>query len=390
MSGLPVLVTGGEQVAGLATVRGLRLGGWQPYVVTFERLAPAAWSRDAAGRLSAPNPELEPKGFADSLAAEAHRLGAVAILPGNEQALLAVAEHSARFPANVALGAAPIDAVSLATDKARLTDLAGAAGLGTPPTRLAGHSDWKRILEEIGLPAVIKPRRSVVETPGGRMWVGARRADTAAELRASLNGFPGGSALVQPFLPGRMVTVNGVCWNGATVCSIHQVADRLWPLDLGVLAYARTVAPDPELDRRVARLMEGVGWSGLFNLQFISHRDELHLIDLNPRPYHSLALAIAAGLNLPAIWMELLLGGSPSIPPYRVGVRFRAEGEDARALMALLKRGSRRAVLRGLRPHRQTTHALLARGDPLPAMLAITRWGAQRVARLARTNKSAR
>jgi predicted ATP-grasp superfamily ATP-dependent carboligase len=390
MSGLPILVTGGEQVAGLAMVRGLRLAGWSPYVVTFERLAPAAWSRAAAGRLRAPNPDHEPEAFADSLAAAALRLGAVGILPGNEQALLAVAEHSRVFPANVALGAPPIEAVSLATDKGRLEDLAAAAGLSTPPTRVAGRDDWKRVLDEIGLPAVVKPRRSVVDTPGGRMWVGARRADTATELRDSLNGLPGGSALVQPHLPGRMVTVNGVCWKGATVCSIHQAADRLWPLDLGVLAYARTIPRDTELDRRVASLMEAVGWSGLFNLQFIVHGGELHLIDLNPRPYHSLALAIAAGLNLPAIWVELLVGGNPRIPPYRAGVRFRAGGEDARALVVLFAQGNRRAALRGLRPHRQTTHAVLARGDPLPAMLAITRWGSRGVARLTQTNRSAR
>lgn len=373
-------------MAGLAVVRGLRMAGWRPYVVMVERLTPAAWSRCAAGRSRAPNPDTDPTGFVDSLAAEAVRLGAVAVLPGTESALLAVAEHSARFPAHVALGAAPMEAVSLATDKRRLADLATAANLSTPPTRIAAGDDWQRVLDEIGLPAVVKATRSVVETPRGRVWVGVQRADTPAELRDSLNELPGGAGLVQPLLPGRMVTVNGVCWKGTTVCSVHQAADRLWPLDMGVLAYARTIPADPELDRRVSRLLEAVGWSGLFNLQFIAHGGELHLIDLNPRPYHSLALAIAAGHNLPAIWVELLLGGNPRIPPYRAGVRFRAEEEDAQALVALLARGNTRAVRRALRPHRLTTHALVARGDPLPAGLALTAWGSRRVARLVRTS----
>jgi predicted ATP-grasp superfamily ATP-dependent carboligase len=325
-----------------------------------------------------PSPDTDPRAFVDSLASAAARLGAAAVLPGTESALLAVAEHSDRFRPRVALGAPPAEAVSLATDKRRLEDLAHAAGIRTPPTRVSTGDDWKDIAAEIEMPAVVKPARSVVETASERVWVGVQRANNPDELRECLNKLPAGPAVVQPLLPGRMVTVNGACWKGAVVCSVHQTADRLWPLDMGVLAYARTIPRDIELDRRVARLMESVGWSGLFNLQFIAHGGELHLIDLNPRPYHSLALAIAAGHNLPAIWVELLLGGNPRIPPYRVGMRFRAEEEDAQALLTLLAQGELRAVRQALRPHRRTAHALLARGDPLPAIVAFARAVAQR------------
>jgi predicted ATP-grasp superfamily ATP-dependent carboligase len=378
MEGMPILVTGGEQVAGLAVVRGLRAAGWRPYVVVVERKTPAAWSRAAAGRVRVPHPDTDPAAFVDALASAATRLGAVAVLPGTESTLVAVAEHADRFPAQVALGAPPTEVVSLAIDKRHLEDLARAAGLRTPPTRVSTGDDWREIAAEIATPAVIKPARSVLETPHGRVWVGVQRANSPDELRECLTRLPAGPALVQPLLPGRMVTVNGACWKGSLVCSVHQTADRLWPLDMGVLAYARTIPRDADLDHRVARFLESVGWSGLFNLQFIAHGGDLHLIDLNPRPYHSLALAIAAGQNLPAIWVELLLGRNPQIPPYRVGARFRAEEEDAQAMLTLLSRRDLQAVRRALRPHRRTAHALLARGDPLPAIVAFARAVAQR------------
>jgi predicted ATP-grasp superfamily ATP-dependent carboligase len=373
MEGLPILVTGGEQVAGLAVVRGLRAAGWRPYVVVVERRTPAAWSRSAAGRVRVPHPDTDPQGFVESLASTATRLGAAAVLPGTESTMVAVAEHADRFPPDVALGAPPAETVSLAIDKRHLEDLARSAGLHTPPTRLSTGNDWQQIARELGVPAVVKPARSVLETASGRVWVGVQRANSPDELRDCLSRLPAGPALVQPLLPGRMVTVNGACWKGSVVCSVHQIADRLWPLDMGVLAYARTIPRDVELDRRVARFIESVGWSGLFNLQFIEHDGKLHLIDLNPRPYHSLALAIAAGQNLPAVWVELLLGRNPKIEPYRVGARFRAEEEDAQAVLTLFGRRQVRAARRALRPHRRTAHALLAPGDPLPAVVAFVR-----------------
>ena len=63
------------------------------------------------------------------------------------------------------------------------------------------------------------------------------------------------------------------------------------------------------------------------------------MIDLNPRPYGSLALAIGSGLKLPAVWADLLLGREPRLGAYRVGVRCRAEIREGRALVLVRRRG---------------------------------------------------
>jgi len=40
-----------------------------------------------------------------------------------------------------------------------------------------------------------------------------------------------------------------------------------------------------------------------------------YVIDVNPRIYGAIGLAIAAGQNLPAIWTDLLLGRTPLVRP---------------------------------------------------------------------------
>jgi predicted ATP-grasp superfamily ATP-dependent carboligase len=154
---------------------------------------------------------------------------------------------------------------------------------------------------------------------------------------------------------------------------------------VGVSSYAETVPPNMELEQGVSCLLQSIGWSGIFQAQFIrSPNGEHYLIDLNPRIYGSLMLAIAAGLNLPGIWVDLLLGRRPDVGGYRVGVRFRQEEKDVRALARLLVKGRwSRRELQGLVPRRNTTHAVFSLRDPLPLLSStvnLSQWLSRRLA----------
>ncbi len=99
------------------------------------------------------------------------------------------------------------------------------------------------------------------------------------------------------------------------------------------------------------------------------------------RAYHTLALAVAAGVNLPALWVERLLDARiTALREARPGVRFRAEIDDGLAVLRLAKRGDLRAALRAARPHRGTVHALAAPGDRRPALLTIAAFPLKRSA----------
>lgn len=95
------------------------------------------------------------------------------------------------------------------------------------------------------------------------------------------------------------------------------------------------------------------------------------LIDLNPRAYHSMALAIGAGANLPGVWCDLLFGRPARSSRARTGVRFRAEDDDLRAIRALAAAGDFGEAIRALLPRPRTVHALFAVADPGPFAFVI-------------------
>jgi hypothetical protein len=359
-----VIVTGSEYPGGLAAIRDLRRAGLSPWAAVTTPDAYGARSRAAAGTVRVPEPRVDPRGFAIALARAASRLRAAAVLPGTEPGLLALAEHEASFPPTTAVGTGSAEEVRRAVDKETFGSMAAGAGFDVPPTQRVRASD-RAVIERLCHPAVVKPPRSELVVNGRLQRFESRRVEHPRELAEAVVALPGGVALVQPYLDGPIVTVNGVAWRGDVVAAVHQVGMRIWPEQAGALCYAKTTPPDLELDRLTRELMGGMRWSGLFNLQLIDFGGSRYAIDLNPRTYQSQALATAAGVNLTAIWTELLLGGRPEVNGYRAGVWFRSE-EDARAILRLLRTGQAGEALRALVPRRRTAHNVFSVRDPGP------------------------
>lgn len=368
----PVLLAGDEYYSVLAAVRGLRAAGYAPYLAVNEPGTYAARSRATAGTVRVPDPGFDRGGFALGLACAAERLSAAAVLPSAESHLFALAGREADFAGTV-LGVPSRERVERATDKRMLPDLAASAGLATPPTVEVGRGGDES-LGAFGFPAIVKPPRSWVRDPeDGTLSGPVRYVYSVEEAEEALEALPGGG-LLQPYISGSLTSVSGVGWEGRLVCAAHQLSERIWPEPTGVSSYARTVPPDRELERGVGRLLGEIGWSGPFQAQFIRDgRGEPYLIDLNPRIYGSIALAIAAGMNLPAIWLDLLLGRRPNVGAYRVGTCFRQEEKDFRSLARMFRNGERQSALQGLLPRRDTTHAVFSLRDPMPLLTSASK-----------------
>jgi predicted ATP-grasp superfamily ATP-dependent carboligase len=356
-----------EATGSLAGIRGLRAAGYEPWIALSQRHTYVARSRAAAGVVRLPDPKAHPDRYAMELAAEARRLDATVVLPFTEGTLRALAGRDDMFePALV--GTCSPDLLDRATDKGLFAQLCGEAGLATPPTAEVKADLLDHV--EISFPAVLKPRRTV-SNDGQRNRLRTRHVlwvTNQDELRRELERRPETTFLAQPFVEGTLGAICGVAWQGRVICASHQVATRIWPIDCGISSFAETVPRDEKREDGVARLLALVGWSGIFGVQFILNGQDAYAIDLNPRIYGSAALAIGAGHNLPAIWVDLLLGRRPKVGPYRIGVRYRVEEDDIRALAVEFRRGNRRAAIRGLLPHRHTVHAVFSFRDPLPSL----------------------
>jgi len=368
-----VLVTDGELAGSLAAIRALASAGHETWVSVTEGSGPTygSCSRYAAGVVPTPDPSADPTAYATYLRAEARRVRADVVIPGAEPALLALADPPAR-PAPPLVAVPKRDVLTRALDKELLEPAAAAAGLDVPATNIVKASDVRTGDSAVTFPAVVKPTRSELIAADGRLRrFAVTVADTNAELAERIARLPSARALVQPYVPGDLYAISGVMWKGRLRCSVHQLAQRLWPPRSGVIAHAETVDPVPALDEAVGRFLSRFGWDGIFQLQFIHRDDRYLLIDFNPRLYGSLALSIAAGANLPAIWLALLQ--DTPLPPvtYESGVSYRSEEHDLRALTAELRRRNFAAVARALVPRRNRVHAVFALNDPLPSRASV-------------------
>lgn len=356
----------------LGAVRALRVGGYEPWVVVPTRKAYAARSNAAAGVILLPDPGREPDGFLDGIRAAAERENYAALIAGTDRDLLALARDHDRLGA-LRAGIPKLEEVLRITSKSTVYALAAEVGLLVPATIDLG-SDAPVDVAKMDLPLVVKPQRSVLESATGElMRCSARRVASKDQLRDVVAELAGQPWLAQPYIPGRLGAISGVAWEGQLVCAVHQVAQRMWPISGGISAYAQTIAPNPVLEQGVARLIERLGWSGIFQAQFIHSRDGAYLIDLNPRIYGSISLAVRAGANLPAIWAGLLTRSVVALAPYQVGVRYRNDELDILALVRLLSSGQLTVALRGLVPHRHTAHSVASFSDPRPLLTSLSK-----------------
>jgi predicted ATP-grasp superfamily ATP-dependent carboligase len=362
-----LLVSGDEFHASLALVRALRAAGHLPSLAVAPRGTYASRSRSVSTVVHVPHAEDTPVAFVEAIVRAAAALQIDAVLPGTEASLIALSQRRDSLPFPV--GAPAADTVDLATDKRRVLELAATSGLHTLPSIVATPSELARRAEEIDYPAILKPLRTRLQMGDSRLaYYKARRVAAPAELRAALDGLPEVEWVTQPYLTGELSAIAGVAWQGRLVCSIHQVARRIWPPDVGFSSYAETVELDRELESGITSLLAQIGWSGIFQAQFLGQADRRFLIDFNPRAYGSLALAVRAGANLPAVWAALVLDTTPPRVSYRAGVRYRLEHNDLRAIGRSARDGDILGSLGALLPRRRTAHAVFSLRDPGPLL----------------------
>ncbi len=97
---------------------------------------------------------------------------------------------------------------------------------------------------------------------------------------------------------------------------------------------------DPELVRIGRRLLESLEWTGLamVEFKFDEVRKEYFIIEVNPRYWGSLPLAVESGVNFPVLHtLSALDREYEPVLEYRLGVKVRFYDRDVRAIMALVR-----------------------------------------------------
>lgn len=285
-----VLVTGVGGAAGVAVVRSLLcrvdvtvfagdMDGWAAglYLVPAERRRLLEPGRSDA--------------FVPGLAALVAQDGIDVVVSTVDVELAALAERRDEL-APAVLAAPSADTLAVCLDKLALAERC-APTANVPRTVLAGPEalavDWE-------FPAFAKPRSGA----------GSRGIRTVPD-RAALEALPVDEGLiVQDLLPGEEYSVDVIAdADGRVVAAVPRTRARV---DSGVAIAGRTVR-DPELEETAAAVARAIGLVGVANVQLRRDRaGRAALLEVNPRFPGALPLTIAAGVDIPALVIDLFTG----------------------------------------------------------------------------------
>lgn len=352
----------------LATVRCLSAHGYEVTAIGTSPAAPGLWSRAVSARRLAPDARRDVDGFLRKLVTIARGSDHDVLLPGTDAALLVVSHYRELVEPYVRLGLPPHETVERALDKERLGAEAAIVGLPAPESRLCESVEAALdAARSFGFPVIVKPIHTAVEEAGATSRRASQPAADGEAVRSAWRAF--GRCIVQRWDRGSVISFGGVATNqGLLGFAVSRYA-RLWPPQAGNVSFSETIDPPGVLVERVEALIAALGWEGVFELELIDHPGGgFSAIDFNPRPYGSLGLAAAAGVPLPALWCEWLLGGTPRPRRAAIGVRYRWEDADLRHAAWQLSHGAPALTLKVLRPQRNVTHAYLRARDPAPAV----------------------
>lgn len=377
-----MLLTNAEERSVLAACRSLSRAGYRVGAASHTSLAPGQWSRSCDWRIRVPDPRRDAVGFLAQLREELMRRPYAALLPGSDGALLAISRDRAQLPAAALVGLPPHAVVERVLSRTHMSEAARAAGFAEIPSiRCSTVEDALAASRELGYPLALKSADAAtadVDAVSGGAKGRLVRGD--AELRREALDFDG-DLLLQAFIGGEPVSFAGVIGGGELLALATTRYVRMWPPDGGSVAFGETIATPPGLDVQVRDLLAALEWEGIFELELIRTGPAAHdfvPIDLNPRPYGSMALACAAGAPLAAIWCDWLLGRAahspdPAAHPARArpDMRYRWEDGDLRHFAWQLRRRRPGAALAAARPRHGVVHAHLQRRDPLPLLARI-------------------
>jgi predicted ATP-grasp superfamily ATP-dependent carboligase len=330
-----VLVLDGANRVALAVVRALVARGWRVAVGECRsriRRGPAAFfARGVARRYILPD-----------LADEAAFIGAVArlareadvLVPVATNTLLALSGRAERWP--VAFPFAPREVLRAANRKDWLLDRARQWGVPVPQTWVfSSPCEVERRAPALRYPVVVKFRHDegLFLAPEERYRVAHNPAELVAAYRAldAVQERP----LVQEYVAGDGFGVSAVCHDGIPLAIVAHRRLREYPPGGGPSTACESVL-DLRLENLARTIWQRLRWTGPAMIEFRRSRatGEYLLMEMNPRFWGSVPLAIDCGVNFPDILCRMALGDPP--PPtggYRVGRRIQFRLLDAAALL---------------------------------------------------------
>lgn len=338
-----ILVLDGDQNQAVACTRSLARAGHTVRVGASSSWSKSAWSTSCSKSFTYSSPERSAQDFLEDIGAELKFAPGSFVLPLTERTTLPISSgRDAILRAGGELVLPPHDVIERAFDKLETTRLAQSLGIVVPRSVLVeSESQAEQVARTFPFPAVLKPRSSERLFSDGRIQpTGAPRyARDAEEFCLVWQEISRRSAgvLAQEFVEGSGEGYFALMRHGELRAEFaHRRIRDVRPTGSGS-AVRVSVPPRTVLREAGLAILQALGWHGVAMVEFRVRPDGTPIfMEVNGRFWNSLALAIYAGTDFPALLAHMAEHGDVEPPPpYREGVRCRWLLGDFRHLVAV-------------------------------------------------------
>ncbi|MBN1847754.1 MAG: ATP-grasp domain-containing protein [Deltaproteobacteria bacterium] len=364
-----VFITDGHWRKTLAAVRGLGQEGVRVTVGETTRLATAIFSRYCRESVAYPSPVHHPSDFLDHLRKALTKKPYQMLLPMEDETVSLLSRHLNEFSRLTYLPIVPFEKWNIAHRKDHILRLAERLGIPIPKTWYVQDLGQINMLKDrIPYPAVIKPVT-------GSGAVGIRYPKNPVEFIRDYQSvhmrFP--FPLVQERIPSKGTGYGAsFLFNeaGEVKASFMHKRLREYPPTGGASTLRESVRRDDIRDMGRA-LLKALDWYGVAMVEFkLDPRDNIpKLMEVNPRFWGSLSLAISAGVNFPYLLYRMSKGNDfQPVEQYSLGKRCRwlLPGDILHYIHNPHRKNLSPSFFRFW--DRDTTYDILSLYDPLPVL----------------------
>jgi len=318
-----VLITDGHWRKTLAATRALGEKGIAVTVGETSIFATSLFSKYCARRLVYPSPKRNPDEFITAIIAELTRFKYKAILPMEETTMLVLSQHKEKIEKYTNLPILNYAMLNLARNKARIIKHAQSIGIPCPKTYFIEHiKEVEQVSSSLPYPVIIKPQIS-----SGSF--GIKRVDSKEKLMTNYlqihSKFP--YPIIQEYIPDGGAFGVSLLFNRRSQLRAIFTHKRLreYPVKGGPSTLRKGIRRY-DIEDLALELMKSLLWYGVAMVEFrIDKRDDIpKLMEINPRFWGSLQLAISSGVNFPYLLYEIACkGDTEGVFEYKTGTQCR-------------------------------------------------------------------
>lgn len=364
-----VFVTDGYWRKTLAVVRALAVKGLK--IGSGERtpFAPALFSRYVRQKYVYPSVTLRPAKFIAWLEKTVKKDKYDVLITPEEETELLIAANKVKVEQFIKVAIPDYEKILYVRDKFQVLKQADKLSVSAPDTDcVSSFKNIKNNLNGLQYPLVLKPRIGT----GAKGIRYMRNNDDFEHLEKGLFE-KYGDFLIQEYIPGDEYYGVSVIFNKKSKLRsafVHKKI-RQYPVTGGVSTYAVSVKYS-RLVELAERILEPIGWYGVANIEFkIDKRNNVpKLMEVNPRFWGSLHLAVKSGINFPYLLYQLALTGDIDTAfDYREGIKLRwlVQGDLLSFASSLAKKHA--IDWEFFKFYEKDMHyAILSLSDPLPVL----------------------